>query len=191
MNERRTLADAIECAMRVGPIGMPRDEFERRHMSPMDLVGLSADEQMAILGGIRPQGTQREPITPEQHALNEAALNAITAEIGRAQGIEPWVPGRVVGAEYPGDDAGDKEFIAELKTLHDAHQPYMDWMLDEQRKAAERDRAIAEQKAKIEAEAAERYQNDPSRPRGPVMTVQREPDAILDAASERCFLEEI
>jgi hypothetical protein len=50
----------------------------------MDLVGLPAETQRAILDG-EPQGEEREPISPEQAAINEQLLDILTKRIGREQ----------------------------------------------------------------------------------------------------------
>lgn len=158
-------------------IGISRSAFERAGVDPASLIGKTKEEQRRILHeiaglemghGASAQCTPRKEITPEEARLNEALLEKLTAELGQQQGIEPWKPGRIVGAEYLEDDPEIVAFGDDVAASLEAHRPYMEHILAVQRKEKERDEATAKQKAAIMAEAERRYRNDPSRIHGSV-----------------------
>lgn len=82
-------------------IGISRSAFEKAGVDPASLIGKSNEEQRRVIHAIsamemmnfgrgsseslEPQGTAKPTITPEEHALNEALLEKLTAELGRSQ----------------------------------------------------------------------------------------------------------
>jgi hypothetical protein len=153
-----TTEEIYEYAKTHPAIGMSLSAFQRAGVDPHSLIGASPAEPGAIhrvvqaeMGhyagsagraetytGNAAQGSEREPISPEQHALNVAAVDYITRQIGRSQ---------VQKENLSRFDAEDLAFMKAVDEEHEAHQPYMDWVLSEQKKAADLERIRAEQNA--------------------------------------------
>jgi hypothetical protein len=62
---------------------------------------------------LEPRREEAKPkIDPVEAAINEVLLEKLTAELGKAQGIEPWRPGQIVDYDPPDpeEEAWNKEF---------------------------------------------------------------------------------
>jgi hypothetical protein len=187
-----TETEIFEYARKKRPLevyAMAASAFRENGIDPSDLIGLPADEQKRIIDRVRGSRQGLKPtITPEEHMLNQAALDALTRQIGATMGTtpEPWKPGQIVGAEYLEDEPEIVAFGDDVAASLQAHRPYLEFVLSEQRKAAERERVIADAKAKIMAEADRRY-----RVSGPVMAPEAAEERVIVSGWKPGEIEEV